>query len=289
MADIVAVDSILNTSTVSGVALTSLIFPDPLVNQNVVSPVALKFNINPDSVVNTSTVSNIFDIRPGPVVAFLNSITNSSTVSSISFGEGISADPIENLSFVSDVSIPTFVDIAPSSLINVSSFGSVILKVQPTPVEIAPPANPIQRPKTSVSTSELILNGKVGNDNAVFKDLSMTFKAHPLTGDVVRVLNNASIEQAFKSIILTEKGERPFSNIDLGGDIRGRLFDLITPTTLRSIQEDIQREILNFESRVIILDVNAEAVNTSGIRVTITYKIKTLTATQSYSLFLERI
>ena len=43
-----------------------------------------------------------------------------------------------------------------------------------------------------------------------FKDLSVTFKKHPVTEDLVQVKDKAAIVQAIQGILLTRKGERPF-------------------------------------------------------------------------------
>ena len=44
----------------------------------------------------------------------------------------------------------------------------------------------------------------------IFKDLSVTFKKHPVTDDLVTVKDKAAIVQSIQSLILTRKGERPF-------------------------------------------------------------------------------
>ena len=43
-----------------------------------------------------------------------------------------------------------------------------------------------------------------------FKDLSVTFKPHPITDDLLVVKDKAAIFQSIKNLLLTRKGERPF-------------------------------------------------------------------------------
>ena len=57
-----------------------------------------------------------------------------------------------------------------------------------------------------------------------FKDLSVTFKKHPVTDDLVQVKDKAAIVQAIQSILLTRKGERPFQP-ELGCDVQNMLFE----------------------------------------------------------------
>ena len=57
-----------------------------------------------------------------------------------------------------------------------------------------------------------------------FKDLSVTFKTHPVTDDLVCVKDKAAIVQSLQNLILTNKGERPFQP-KLGCSVRELLFE----------------------------------------------------------------
>jgi len=57
-----------------------------------------------------------------------------------------------------------------------------------------------------------------------FKDLSVTFKKHPVTNDLVTVKDKAAIVQAITGLLLTRKGERPFQP-ELGCGIQNILFE----------------------------------------------------------------
>ena len=52
-----------------------------------------------------------------------------------------------------------------------------------------------------------------------FKDLSVTFKKHPVTDDLVTVKDKSAIIQSITGLLLTKKGERPFQP-ELGCDIQ---------------------------------------------------------------------
>ena len=56
-----------------------------------------------------------------------------------------------------------------------------------------------------------------------FKDLSLTFKKHPVTDDMVTVKDNAAITQSITALLLTGKGERLFQP-EFGSDLRNLLF-----------------------------------------------------------------
>ena len=57
-----------------------------------------------------------------------------------------------------------------------------------------------------------------------FKDLSVTFKKHPVTDDLVTVKDKAAIVQSITALLLTKKGERPFQP-NLGCNIQNVLFE----------------------------------------------------------------
>jgi phage baseplate assembly protein W len=120
-----------------------------------------------------------------------------------------------------------------------------------------------------------------------YKDFSLSFKPHPLTGDVVRVYDKDAVNQSLKNIILTERGEIPFS--DRGSNIKSKLFELMTPETSREIKEDILSAILAYEPRVIVDDVIiTELPQENSISVSIVYRIRTLDELITFTIFLKR-
>ena len=59
---------------------------------------------------------------------------------------------------------------------------------------------------------------------STFKDLSVTFKKHPVTDDLVTVKDKAAVAQSIKGLLLTRRGERPFQP-DLGSGLQDLLFE----------------------------------------------------------------
>ena len=82
-----------------------------------------------------------------------------------------------------------------------------------------------------------------------FKDLSVTFKSHPITDDLVTVKDKAAIVQAITALLLTRKGERPFQP-QLGCDIQNILFEPLDYGSAGIIRSEI-RDVLNrYEPRI---------------------------------------
>jgi phage baseplate assembly protein W len=82
-----------------------------------------------------------------------------------------------------------------------------------------------------------------------FKDLSVTFKKHPVTNDLVTVKDKAAIVQAITGLLLTRKGERPFQP-ELGCGIQNILFEPLDFGSAGIIRSEI-RDVLNrYEPRI---------------------------------------
>ena len=82
-----------------------------------------------------------------------------------------------------------------------------------------------------------------------FKDLSVTFKKHPVTDDLVTVKDKAAIIQAIQSLLLTNKGERPFKP-DLGCGIYASLFEPLDYATAGLIRSQVTETLRKYEPRI---------------------------------------
>ena len=84
-----------------------------------------------------------------------------------------------------------------------------------------------------------------------FKDLSVTFKKHPVTDDLVTVKDKAAIVQAITALLLTNKGERPFKP-DLGCGIQQSLFEPLDYATGGLIRSQVVEVIKKYEPRIVL-------------------------------------
>lgn len=106
-----------------------------------------------------------------------------------------------------------------------------------------------------------------------FKDLSVTFKKHPVNDDLIVVRDKAAIAQSIKNLLLTQRGERPFQP-DLGCDIARILFEPLDYGSGVVLKSEIKNVILNYEPRIAInklLCIPVEASN--GYEVELSYSI----------------
>lgn len=89
----------------------------------------------------------------------------------------------------------------------------------------------------------------------IWKDFDYRFIAHPITGKLTVRKNSEAIKQAFKMLILTNLGERPYRPA-LGSSVRAQLFENFTAFTQENITHAIKTAAQNYESRLELIDIN---------------------------------
>ena len=88
-----------------------------------------------------------------------------------------------------------------------------------------------------------------------FKDINLSFNAHPVTKDITVLKNENAIKRSVRNIVNTIPRER-FFNPELGSDVRASLFNFVDYGTASVIEKQIQIAIENFEPRVDNLQIN---------------------------------
>ena len=106
-----------------------------------------------------------------------------------------------------------------------------------------------------------------------FKDLSMSFKFNPLSGDLIALKNENAIARAVRNIVLTTPGEKLFDP-DFGSSVGEILFENVDDITAVSIKDEIRSSLTNYEPRVELIDVEVEPnFDENQFDVLITYRI----------------
>lgn len=82
-----------------------------------------------------------------------------------------------------------------------------------------------------------------------FKDISLSFEAHPITKDLVILKNERAITRSIRNIVETIPNEK-FFNSSFGSDAKSSLFDNVDFATIGVIEKQIITSINNFEPRV---------------------------------------
>ena len=108
---------------------------------------------------------------------------------------------------------------------------------------------------------------------STFKDLSVTFKKHPVTDDLVTVKDKSAVAQSIKGLLLTRRGERPFQP-DLGSGLQDLLFEPMDYGSAALIKKEIRETLNRFEPRISITKLMCypDLMN-NGYDVELEYKI----------------
>ena len=88
-----------------------------------------------------------------------------------------------------------------------------------------------------------------------FKDLNITFKPHPITGDLTVVTDEASIKQAIINLLLTNRGERFFDS-RIGYSLSSLLFEQLDFATASLVNTEIENTLKSYEPRIRILSLS---------------------------------
>ena len=106
-----------------------------------------------------------------------------------------------------------------------------------------------------------------------FKDISLSFKPHPITRDVIPLKNERAISRSVKNLVLTHLQARPF-NPYLGSRLGESLFELMDTTSASLVSEEITQTIDSFEPRVKLRNVEViPYYDSNAYDVTIVYEI----------------
>ncbi len=106
-----------------------------------------------------------------------------------------------------------------------------------------------------------------------FRDISLSFKRHPVTRDLLPLKNEDAIKRSVQNLVRTKIGEVFFSN-DIGTRITGALFELSNTDFVDPITTEIKTVITNFEPRVALIDVKVDSTpDENALDIEISYNI----------------
>jgi len=121
-----------------------------------------------------------------------------------------------------------------------------------------------------------------------FKDISLSFKPHPVTKDLPILTNERAIVRSVRNLVETIPTERFFNSL-IGTDIRDSLFDNFTANTVMIIEDQIRATIRNFEPRVGNIGVEVDAImDSNALNVKVLFDVMGLELPpQSFTFILE--
>jgi len=93
------------------------------------------------------------------------------------------------------------------------------------------------------------------NTTYKYSDLSLSFKPHPFTSDVVKQTDDNAIKTAVKNILYCNKNEKIFRP-DFGSDLDRLLFEPLTLSRLSLLKRRLKEIVEQYESRVKVKNVD---------------------------------
>ena len=87
-----------------------------------------------------------------------------------------------------------------------------------------------------------------------FSDFTKNLEKIPGREEISRLINENAVKESIKNLILTDRGERLFQP-NIGCDIRGSLFENVTPDTIIILEDNIKRTVRTYEPRCNLRDV----------------------------------
>lgn len=121
-----------------------------------------------------------------------------------------------------------------------------------------------------------------------YSDFSKNLEQIPGRTDLSRRINESSVRESIKNIVLTNKGERLFQP-DFGCDINASLFENIDANTIIILKDNIRKAISTYEPRCIVKAVEIIAdLDTNNIQATVLFSVINTSNTSSLTIDLVR-
>ena len=125
--------------------------------------------------------------------------------------------------------------------------------------------------------------------NQYYSDFLVDLNRHPVSGDIVRFVNEQAVIRSIKNLILTDRGERPYQPL-LGSNVRKMLFELSGTGSGDEIIGLIKETIERHEPRAKILDIQGnDDPDNNAISVSITIMILNKQDPINFSVTIQRV
>ena len=134
--------------------------------------------------------------------------------------------------------------------------------------------------------------GKLTNQSKrssrIYKDLNLDFQQNTATKDIQKMLDVESVKRSVRNLIKLNHYEKPF-HPEIGSNLRGMLFEIITPQMTHFIGKQIELLIKNYEPRCKLVEVkNKPNLERNGYSVSISFYVVNHSQPVQVEKFLER-
>ena len=133
------------------------------------------------------------------------------------------------------------------------------------------------------------VTNKSKRSSRVYKDLNLDFQQNSATKDIQKMLDVESVKRSVRNLINLNYYEKPF-HPEIGSNLRGLLFENITPQISHYIGKQIELLIRNYEPRCRLVEVvNKPDLQKNGYSVSISFYVVNTPNPVVVETFLERL
>ena len=123
----------------------------------------------------------------------------------------------------------------------------------------------------------------------IYKDLNLDFQQNSATKDIQKLLDVESVKRSVRNLINLNYYEKPF-HPEIGSNLRGLLFENITPQISHYMGKQIELLIKNYEPRCKMVEVvNRPNIERNGYSVSVSFYVVNTPNPIQVETFLERL
>ena len=133
------------------------------------------------------------------------------------------------------------------------------------------------------------LTNKSKRSSKLFKDLNLDFQENAATKDIQKMLDVESVKRSVRNLINLNHYDKPF-HPEIGSNLRGMLFENITPQMSHAITKEIDLLIRNYEPRARLVQVSTMPnFDRNAYTATISFHVQNTPERVQVETFLERL
>ena len=123
----------------------------------------------------------------------------------------------------------------------------------------------------------------------IFKDLNLDFQQNTATKDIQKITDIEAVKRSVRNLISTNHYEKPF-HPEIGSNLRGMLFELISPQMTHILTKQIEQLLNNYEPRCRLVEVFTQPMlDRNGYAVQISFYVQNVPDPVIVESFLERL
>ena len=133
------------------------------------------------------------------------------------------------------------------------------------------------------------LTNKTKKSVKIYKDLNLDFQQNTATKDIQKIEDVESVKRSVRNLVSLNYYEKPF-HPEIGSNIRGLLFEMISPQISHYIGKQLELLIKNYEPRCRLVQVvNRPDLDKNGYSVSISFYVVNSPEPVQVETFLERL